>query len=264
MSRSEDQHHQKIQAKQQIKPKVARRLHDLYGDDTPDPEGEELTTPPSPKPSKHTKFVEGRYLAFIEKTLATQLNVPPDALPKPKKYDGTPSIEAFDAWFHGFIRWLGCQRCDGPDLDQMRLLLLSCFLEGQALAWFDYVVDGCRSRQGWTFNKAIIALYDRFIPHKAICDAQDLFDGTKYNSKYGVRGFYELLHIRYARIVWPPGRRRFIAKFIKGIPPEVYQGIIKNAECADVYSLPVSKLLDAAILAERIENDDLSRMNKRF
>ncbi|KAJ8508681.1 hypothetical protein ONZ45_g9087 [Pleurotus djamor] len=134
----------------------------------------------------------------------------------------------------------------------MRVLLMSSFLEGQALAWFDHVVDGNRSHREWSFNNAVVALFDRFIPWKAVCDAGDLFDGTRYNPKFGVRGFYELLHLRGARMVYPPGRTTFVDKFTKGIPSNVFQRL-RERTIVDLHSLTLDRLLKEAVTAEEIE-----------
>ncbi|KAJ8508675.1 hypothetical protein ONZ45_g9088 [Pleurotus djamor] len=200
--------------------------------------------------SQHTEHVQHRYLAYIEKHLAKQVNIPLDALPLPKKYDGTPSVDTFDTWFHTFVRWMSCHPCDGSDLDRKRLLLLSCFLEGHALAWFDHVVDGYQSRREWTFNEAIIALHDRFISWKVTHEAEEIFNSTKYDPKYGVRAFYELLSLRGAKMVHSPGQRTIVKKFLNGIPPQYIHGIMLRARGCDLFELGIANLVLYASLAE--------------
>ncbi|KAJ8508661.1 hypothetical protein ONZ45_g9090 [Pleurotus djamor] len=212
-----------------------------------------------PLPISHlTEVVQSRYLAFIEKHLTRQVQVPPDALPLPKKYDGTPTIEAFDTWFCPFIRWLSCYPCEGPGVDRLRLLLMSCFLEGQALTWFNRVVDGFHTLYQWTFNEAIIALYDRFITLKAVHEADELFNATKYNPKSGVRAFHDSLSHRAARLVYPPGEKTVIKRFLGGLPREFIDEILRQAEG------PMSELSCAEIVsyASRVE-DTLSMTTKQ-
>ena len=80
----------------------------------------------------------------------------------PPSYGGSLDTEVFKHWLNALLQWLNVSKVSGPSLDTERIEYTGMYLEGIALAQ-------------WNFKDVITGLYDWFIHDNTTHDAADHF-----------------------------------------------------------------------------------------
>ena len=70
-------------------------------------------------------------------------------LEQPEKYDGKDDMETFESWISGTCRWMRLAGLTGPKFNNERVIVLGQILSGQALVWYNSVIDSS-DRISWT------------------------------------------------------------------------------------------------------------------
>ena len=136
---------------------------------------------------KHAAYE--RINLIIDQSLEDKLVLPEGVrpaklkLPDPAKFPGKSNIDMFN-------RWLRLNSLGGLEKESMRRALISMFLEGKALAWYDAEVDRINSQPyHWTFKEVITSLYNRFIRDMVIQEANLAFRKMTYNPELGIESY---------------------------------------------------------------------------
>ena len=79
-------------------------------------------------------------------------------LEQPERYEGKDDMESFESWTSSICRWMRLAGLTGPKFDKERVIVLGQILSGQALIWYNSVIDSSdRVEQDWTFQAAMVA-----------------------------------------------------------------------------------------------------------
>ncbi|KAF5381119.1 hypothetical protein D9615_003859 [Tricholomella constricta] len=204
----------------------------------------------------YLRKVHGRYHATIDEKLESPIALPqgikPGGLrvPMPDYYGGTPSMEVFDAWLYGLLRWMEISQLGGDERERERISYTGMYLKGPAAVWFTDNVDGInRRRWEWSLKDVITGLYDRFIHEASLQDAYVGFEGATYNNEGGISEFFHQLK-RYAeRMAMQPDPYTFKRRFLLGIPRYLRKEILSRGFTAETSRM--SEILEAGMKVEQ-------------
>ncbi|KAK1225536.1 hypothetical protein PQX77_011526 [Marasmius sp. AFHP31] len=170
---------------------------------------------------------------------------------EPDHYSGEADVEKFEAFLMAMLRWMVVNKLTGPKADQLRLECLGILLTGNALQFYnDEIASPHRSRERWSFEDAVIALFDHCVQTTTVHQAAEKFDQVTYDPKKGVRRYYNTLCRWANRMLVRPDKFTFKRKFIQGLPEELIPEMFKRGAIPD-YS-PVKQMIKAV---ERYEDD---------
>lgn len=89
--------------------------------------------------------------------------------------------------------------------EQLKLRLMQFHLKNEAQEWYHRrVFDYDREKRFWTFEEAVIAMYDRFVFNDSVHEAKDRLENTAYNSSKGIQGLYDDLKENAQRFAIKP------------------------------------------------------------
>ncbi|KAF7422274.1 hypothetical protein PC9H_010430 [Pleurotus ostreatus] len=193
--------------------------------------------------SSYQRAIERRYLTLINDQLGEQLVLPnglkpPSGIPKPDKYSGEADVEIFNNWLQSLLRWLRLQLYGGAERDGECVAMVGLFIDGKAATWYNDEVDGMyRRHRSWTFARVILDMYDRFVQPTAMQDATEQFYAVEYTSSGGVRGFYDELDRKAARMIHSVDAYTFRRQFLMGLPSYIRNVIIDHGYTAERHRL---------------------------
>lgn len=181
----------------------------------------------------------------------------------PEKYGGEDDIEKFDAWIAGLLRWLRVQNVCGPKKDVLRVDLCGTTLKGLAADWFAEEVESFyRAVEDWLFEDVVCALYKRFIHRVTAQNAADKYRKTKFSKADGALAFYNEMKRHANRMVQPPDEYSFKRAFLKGLPQELVENLMKSRQVSAEHT-PLDILLEEVKAMENnlqaVENHRHSR-----
>ncbi|KAF7427911.1 hypothetical protein PC9H_007128 [Pleurotus ostreatus] len=193
--------------------------------------------------SSYHRAIERRYLSLIKEQLGKPLILPsgvkpPSGIPKPDKYSGESDVEIFNNWLQSLLRWLRLQLYGGDNRDSECVAMVGLFVDGKAATWYNDEVDGMyRRHQSWTFARVILDMYDRFVQPTAMQDATEQFYAVEYTTAGGVRGFYDDLDRKAARMIHSVDAYTFRRQFLMGLPSYIRNVIIDRGYTAERHRL---------------------------
>ena len=147
----------------------------------------------------------------------------------PEKYAGDDDIEKFDTWLAGLLRWYRVYNVTGDQKDAMRVDLCGTTLTGLAATWYaDEVEAWNRQTNTWYFEDLVCGLYKRFIHEVTAQNAATSYQNTKYSRAKGALAFYNDLQRHANRMVQPPDEYSMKRKFLKGLPEDLVENLLKS------------------------------------
>ena len=162
----------------------------------------------------------------------------------PEKYGGEDDIEIFDTWLAGLLRWLRVQNVCGSKKDTLRVDLCGTTLKGLAANWFAEEVESFnRPVVDWMFEEVVCALYKRFIHRVTAQNAADKYKKTKFSKADGALAFYNNMKRHANRMVQPPDEYSFKRDFLKGLPQELVENLMKSRRVSAEHT-PLEILLE--------------------
>ncbi|KAJ8693221.1 hypothetical protein PTI98_010460 [Pleurotus ostreatus] len=193
--------------------------------------------------SSYHRAIERRYLSLIKEQLGKPLILPngvkpPSGIPKPDKYSGESDVEVFNNWLQSLLRWLRLQLYGGDDRDSECVAMIGLFVDGKAATWYNDEVDGMYQRhRSWTFARVILDMYDRFVQPTVMQDATEQFYAVEFTTAGGVRGFYDDLDRKAARMIHSVDAYTFRRQFLMGLPSYIRNVIIDRGYTAERHRL---------------------------
>ena len=171
-------------------------------------------------------------------------------LEHPEKYDGKDDPEVFDSWLSKLCRWMRLAGLTGPKLDSERVLVLGQMLTGQALIWYNSVVDNPnRVESDWTFIKAVIAMYTRFVHKSTVLTATEKYEAVRYTKNGGAAQLANDL-TRYAqRMVEVPDGYTLRRRFWELLPEEITVNL-GRARLMSAERTPLNELVRSSVMLE--------------
>ena len=181
----------------------------------------------------------------------------------PEKYGGEDDIEVFDTWIAGLLRWLRVQNVCGPKKDVLRVDLCGTTLKGLAANWFAEEVESFnRTVDDWLFEDVVCAMYKRFIHRVTAQNAADKYKKTKFSKADGALAFYNDMKRHANRMVQPPDEYSFKRDFLKGLPQDLVENLMKSRRVSAEHT-PIDILLEEVKAMESnlqaVENHRQSR-----
>lgn len=93
-------------------------------------------------------------------------------------YGGENDPKAFEHWLSALLDYLHLYRSVGTGYDKDRVILVSTFLQGEAIIWYrDKVSSPTQPAHLWSFKDVVFGLYCRFIYTVSKVDS-----AVKYNN----------------------------------------------------------------------------------
>ena len=146
----------------------------------------------------------------------------------PEKYSGEDDIEVFDTWLNGLLRLFRVYNVTGGHKDSMRVDLCGTTLTGLAATWYaDKVEAWNRKTRKWYFEDLICSMYKRFIHEVTAQNAANSYARTKFSRSKGALAFYNELQHHVSRMVQPPDEYSMKRKFLKGLPEDLVENLLK-------------------------------------
>ena len=101
----------------------------------------------------------------------------------------------FEEWLQSVLRYIDLTGMSGPAYDSQHVRFLGICLDGEALAWYNAVVDPIYSMGqvrawDWTFSEAVWALYSHFVHNVALNNATHDFKHVVWRESTGISGLY--------------------------------------------------------------------------
>ncbi|KAJ8075415.1 hypothetical protein PM082_019753 [Marasmius tenuissimus] len=153
---------------------------------------------------------------------------------EPEHYAEDPDVEKFEGFLMAILRWMVVNKVSGPDADHIRVQCLGMLLSGNALQYYNDEIGGPhREREEWTFEDAIIALFDHCVQTSTIHEAADKFDNVRYDPRKGVKRYYNTLGCWAYRMISRPDKFTFKRRFVDGLPKEMIPEMIKRGAVPD-------------------------------
>ena len=162
----------------------------------------------------------------------------------PDKYGGEDDIEIFDTWLAGLLRWLRVQNVCRENKDVLRIDLCGTTLKGLAANWFAEEVESInRPVEYWLFEDVICAMYKRFIHRVTAQHATDKYKKTRFSKAEGTLTFYNNMKHHANRMVQPPDEYSFKRDFLRGLPQELVENLMKSRRVSAEHT-PLDILLE--------------------
>ena len=208
---------------------------------------------------------------WIRKAIRDKLSTPANVLPAlkglklqpPERYEGKDSIEDFANWISQLFRWMRLAGLSGPDLDRSRVDVLGQVLAGEALQWYNSVVDNPNSTTvNWDFENSLIALYTRFVHRSTVLTATEKFDNAQYTKNGGAIQLANELKLQGSRMVVVPDEYTVKRKFWGALPNELVH-IMGRLKGLSPEKDPLDLLVaEAAGIEDSIRSDNINRRSR--
>jgi hypothetical protein len=175
-------------------------------------------------------------------------------VPSPEVYDGSPDVDVFERWLMSLLQWMVVNRMCGDACDATRTTVLGMFLQGKALDWYNDEVAGIhRTVRKWTFEGAIMGVFDRCIQATTIHQAARQFNLIEYSPDTGVRDYYSSLTRWASRMLQKPDNATMQKRFIEGLPFNIIrqltnEGIVPEYAKLEVMVRAVARIEDRMAL----------------
>jgi hypothetical protein len=146
---------------------------------------------------------------------------PPFKDDRSTKYSGSLKFADLEHWLAKLAYRYALQKFGGGsyDMDRIRVLSMTEYLDGDALNWFTtHVLSVKRSTLDWSFCDVIAGLYDRYILPTSMQDARENFRKVRYNTALGVQGFYDALLEHAQNMAIYPDSYTILEEFMSGLP----------------------------------------------
>ncbi|KAK7678118.1 hypothetical protein QCA50_018911 [Cerrena zonata] len=167
---------------------------------------------------------------WIRQAVRDKLGTPSQDLPALRQlkltlsgtYDGKDDIDIFDSWMSQICQWMRLARLCGPELDSERVDVLGTLLTGDALQWYNSVIDNPnRLDLAWDFESALVALYTRFVHQSTVLTATERFEGVRYTRNGGAVQLANQLNLYGSRMVITPDAYTIRRRFWAALPDEI-------------------------------------------
>ncbi|KAK7677887.1 hypothetical protein QCA50_019199 [Cerrena zonata] len=167
---------------------------------------------------------------WIRQAVREKLGTPSQDLPAlrqlklqpPGTYDGRDDIDIFDSWMSQICRWMRLARLCSPELDSERVDVLGTLLTGEALQWYNSVIDNPnRLDIVWDFESALVALYTRFVHQSTVLTATERFEGVRYTRSGGAIQLANQLNLYSSRMVVTPDSYTIRRRLWSALPDEI-------------------------------------------
>ena len=184
-------------------------------------------------------------------------------LEQPEKYEGKDDLEHFESWLSRTCRWMRLAGLTGPNLDSERIIVLGQILSGQALVWYNSVIDSPdRIETVWTFQTAVTALYTRFVHRSNVLTATEKFESVQYTRAGGAAQLANDL-TRYAKkMVEIPDPYTIRRRFWGALPYEITDNLGKSRALSAEETSLNELVRNAVQFEEAIRRDNISRRMK--
>ncbi|KAJ7572580.1 hypothetical protein C8J56DRAFT_1068230 [Mycena floridula] len=156
------------------------------------------------------------------------------------------------------LRYMSLSGLDGPVRDPARLKMLGACLEGDALTWYNAVIEPMYAgtfipRQRWRFNEAVWELYRHFVHDHALNNATRDFEHASWQNSAGINGLYHELLRSAARMLRPPSNWEFTRRMLNVMPADMRKWLIQDKRITPEF-ISKRRLLK---LCTRFERDQL-------
>ncbi|KAF9254942.1 hypothetical protein L218DRAFT_1009126 [Marasmius fiardii PR-910] len=146
---------------------------------------------------------------------------------EPEHYTGVADVEIFEEWLLKVLHWMAVNRMAGPDADQLRVQALSMLVAQKAARWFDDQVAGPhRSQETWSFEDAVIGIFNHCVQATTVHQASTKFDKVRYDPSKGIEDYKNTLDHWAGRMTNPPDKYTFKRHFTNGLPEDIVKAMI--------------------------------------
>ena len=206
---------------------------------------------------RHRDAMHDQLLRLMRQHLTNRLAIPPNT--KTQKYNastittysGDPTFSVFENWLTALVVAYEAEQYGGEDRDRERLLHTLGYLSGEAQRWYQlHVFSQFRMTLDWSFESAILELYNRFVSPSSMEDAVQDFWNATYDPTKGVQGFYDTLMVHAQNMPEYPDRHQLVEAFLSGLPQEMATYVL--SEGLNMTSSPVEDFVSTAKAYEEI------------
>ncbi|KAJ7602654.1 hypothetical protein DFH06DRAFT_1351179 [Mycena polygramma] len=168
---------------------------------------------------------------LIRRQLGVAMEAPPRG-PRPKDpplYDGEDSDEKFMNWFGSLCTWLQAYSMGGPKYEENRILYFKTSLGSHAREWFNSDVEPDRGESDIprTFEAIARAMYRRFVTSATAMRATKEYEAVRYDAVRGIDYLVNELARTSKRMREPPSEFSIRQRFMRLIPPDIHNELIK-------------------------------------
>ncbi|KAF9254950.1 hypothetical protein L218DRAFT_1009109 [Marasmius fiardii PR-910] len=175
---------------------------------------------------------------------------------EPEHYTGVADVEIFEEWLLKVLRWMAVNRMASPNADKLRVQALGMLVAQKAARWFDNQVAGPhRSQETWSFEDAVIGIFDHCVQATTVHQASTKFDKVKYDPSKGIEDYKNTLNRWAGRMTNPPDKYTFKLHFTKGLPKDIVKAMI------DKGAVPEYSRVKTMVRAVRQIEDDREGTN---
>ncbi len=172
----------------------------------------------------------------------------------PEKYNGEDDIEKFDTWLAGLLRWFRVYNVTGDHKDTMRVDLCGTTLAGLAATWYADEVEAWNRRTSkWYFEDLVCEIYKRFIHEVTAQNAATSYQKTKYSCAKGALAFFNDLQRHANRMVQPPDEYSMKRKFLRGLPEDIVENLLKSRRVSAEHTLMDNLLREVKAMESSIQ-----------
>lgn len=175
--------------------------------------------------------------ALIKRTVDLEYEGTPPKLKldDPLKWDGK-KVAKFNTWLPQLLRYMCLTGLAGNVRKMHCIQFLGTCLEGDALNWFNSVIDPVYINNNhpnckWKFKNVIWKLYSHFMHDTVLNNVATDFWHVTYNHHAGVSGLYFDLMKHASCMLRPPSKQTIIDQMFNQIPSDMRNYLI---DCKDV------------------------------
>ncbi|KAF9254582.1 hypothetical protein L218DRAFT_1009519 [Marasmius fiardii PR-910] len=170
---------------------------------------------------------------------------------EPEHYTGVADVEIFEEWLLKVLRWMAVNHMAGPDADKLRVQALGMLVAQKAARWFDDQVAGPhRSQETWSFEDAVIGIFNYCVQATTVHQASTKFDKVRYDPSKGIKDYKNTLDHWAGRMTNPPDKYTFKCRFTNGLPKDIVKAIIDKGAVPEY-----SRVKTMVRAIRRIEDD---------
>lgn len=176
--------------------------------------------------------MKDRLFALIKRTIELEYKGTPPKLKldDPGRWDGKKVLK-FDTWLPQILRYMCLTGLTSKAREQHQIQFLGTCLEGEALNWFNSVIDpvylnGDHPKRQWKFRNIIWEVYKHFMHDTVLNNAATDFWHVCYSPSAGVSRLYFDLTKHASQMLRPPSKRVIVECMFNQIPSHTQDYLI--------------------------------------
>ena len=198
------------------------------------------------------------YKGLIHDRVGHELEALPDIknirVSTPEKYSGEDDIEVFDTWLNRLLCWFWVYNVTWDHKDSMRVDLCGTTLTGLAATRYADEVEAWNWRtRKWYIENLICSMYKQFIHEVTMQNTANSYARTKFLCSKGALVFYNELQCHASRMVQPPDEYSMKRKFLKGLPEDLVENLLKSRRPSAEHTSPTTLLCEVKAMESSLQ-----------